>query len=109
MQPLTLTAKQTRFISEYLVDGNGSAAAVRAGYSQKTARAIATENLTKPAIQNALQARQSADATRLSIKLDDVLAGLQEAVQQAREQRSHMVLLLTYLMVKYRHSRVYIY
>ena len=82
MHSATLTTKQTRFVSEYLVDGNGSAAAVRAGYSTKAVRAIATENLTKPAIQNALQARQSADATRVSIQRDDVLKGLQEAVNQ---------------------------
>jgi phage terminase small subunit len=94
--PATLTAKQTRFISEYLVDGNGAGAAARAGYSPKTARAIATENLTKPAIQNALQARQAADATRLSIQREDVLAGLQEAVQQAREQHNPMGMIAGY-------------
>ncbi len=88
-----LTAKQTRFINEYLVDGNGSAAAERAGYSQRTARAIATENLTKPAIQKALQARQAADATRLSLRRADVLAGLLEAVEQAREQRNPAALI----------------
>jgi phage terminase small subunit len=93
MQTASLTAKQTRFVSEYLIDGNGSAAAVRAGYSPKAARAIATENLTKPAIQNALQARQSADATRLSLQRDNVLAGLVEAINQAREQRNPMAMI----------------
>lgn len=46
-----LTAKQRRFALEYLVDLNATQAAIRAGYSVKTARAIASENLTKPAIR----------------------------------------------------------
>lgn len=81
-----LTAKQSRFISEYLVDGNGAAAAVRAGYSERSAKAIAAENLTKPDLQTALQARQAADATRLSLRREDVLAGLLEAIEHARVQ-----------------------
>jgi phage terminase small subunit len=49
-----LTLKQSRFVQEYLVDGNATQAAIRAGYSRKTAKSIATENLTKPAVQAAL-------------------------------------------------------
>ncbi|MCF8168633.1 MAG: terminase small subunit [Rhodoferax sp.] len=50
MQTPNLTARQARFVDEFLIDGNGAAAAVRAGYSAKTARFIASENLTKPYI-----------------------------------------------------------
>jgi phage terminase small subunit len=81
-----LTSKQYRFVSEYLVDGNGAAAAVRAGYSERSAKAIAAENLTKPDIQKTLQARQTADATRLSIQREDVLNGLVEAAAMAKLQ-----------------------
>jgi phage terminase small subunit len=45
-----LTRKQLKFIDEYLVDENGARAAIRAGYSRKTARSIASENLKKPKI-----------------------------------------------------------
>jgi phage terminase small subunit len=45
-----LTAKQAQFIDEYMVSLNGTQAAIRAGYSRKTARAIASENLRKPEI-----------------------------------------------------------
>ena len=45
-----LTEKQKRFINEYMVDLNGTKAAIRAGYSAKTARAIASETLKKPAV-----------------------------------------------------------
>ena len=41
-----LTPKQARFVEEYLVDLNATQAAIRAGYSESTARAIGYENLT---------------------------------------------------------------
>ncbi len=48
------TPKQQRFIDEYLIDLNATQAAIRAGYSAKTARAIGCENLAKPDIQEAI-------------------------------------------------------
>jgi phage terminase small subunit len=45
-----LTAKQAQFVNEYMMSLNGTQAAIRAGYSRKTARAIASENLRKPEI-----------------------------------------------------------
>lgn len=53
----TLTDKQKRFIDEYLVDLNATQAAIRAGYSPKTARAVGSENLTKPDIVDEIKAR----------------------------------------------------
>ncbi len=49
--PTKLTAKQDRFCQEYMIDLNASAAAVRAGYSKKTAGTISNENMQKHAIQ----------------------------------------------------------
>ena len=46
-----LTNKQRVFISEYLRDFNGKRAAIRAGYSPKTASVIASENLVKPNVK----------------------------------------------------------
>ena len=46
-----LTPKQERFVDEYLLDLNATQAAIRAGYSKRSARAIGAENLTKPNIQ----------------------------------------------------------
>lgn len=51
-----LTAKQKRFCEEYMVDGNATQAAIRAGYSFKTARTIGAENLAKPAIKEHIDA-----------------------------------------------------
>lgn len=76
LAPEMLTAKQRLFVAEYLKDFNGIKAAVRAGYSRRTARSIASENLTKPDIQNALAravderyARAEGDATLLLLQL----------------------------------------
>lgn len=48
---MRLTDKQRRFCEEYVVDWNATRAAIVAGYSKKTARQIATENLSKPYIR----------------------------------------------------------
>ncbi len=45
-----LTIKQQKFIDEYIISGNATQAAIKAGYSKKTARFIGVENLTKPYI-----------------------------------------------------------
>jgi phage terminase small subunit len=45
-----LTGKQARFVDAYMASPNGTQAAIKAGYSAKTARAIASENLRKPEI-----------------------------------------------------------
>ena len=47
-----LNEKQKRFCEEYLIDLNAAAAARRAGYSEKTAKQIGTENLSKPYIKS---------------------------------------------------------
>lgn len=49
-----LTPKQQRFVEEYIVDFNATQAAIRAGYSQKTAQEIGSENLSKPIIAEAI-------------------------------------------------------
>ena len=82
----TLSAKQTRFVTEYLVDSNGAAAAVRAGYAPGSAKVIACRLTKDNRIQEVLRAQQSADATRLALRRQEVLAGLLEAIDQARVQ-----------------------
>ena len=49
-----LTTKQQIFVDEYIVSGNATQAAIKAGYSKRTARKIGQENLTKPDIKAAL-------------------------------------------------------
>ncbi len=54
---MSLTVKQRRFVEAY--DGNATAAAIVAGYSQKTARSMGQQLLTKLDIQKAIQAREA--------------------------------------------------
>ncbi|MES2280098.1 MAG: terminase small subunit [Pseudomonadota bacterium] len=84
----SLSFKQLRWIDEYMLDLNGAAAAVRAGYSAKSARSIAHENLTKPDIQAVLQARQAEMASDLKLSRQGVIQGLVEAVNMGREQQN---------------------
>lgn len=73
---MALTAKQQRFVDEYLIDLNATQAAIRAGYSQKTARSISNENLTKPDIQAAIEKGMKARSGRVEITQDMVLREL---------------------------------
>ena len=71
-----LTAKQDRFVEEYLVDLNATQAALRAGYSEKTARSIGAENLSKPDIEKAIADALEARRLRTEITQDRVLEEL---------------------------------
>lgn len=51
-----LTPKQRKFKAEYLKDPNATKAAIKAGYSKKSAHSIGSENLQKPEIRDALEA-----------------------------------------------------
>ncbi|MCW3676294.1 terminase small subunit [Burkholderia cenocepacia] len=73
-----LTAKQQRFVDEYLIDLSASPAARRAGYSERTARVIANENLTKPDIQAAIAAAMKARSERTRLTADRVLQRMVE-------------------------------
>ena len=75
-KPEKLSAKQTLFVSEYLKDLNATQAAIRAGYSEKTARVIGAENLTKPAIAVAVEKAQEDLGKRNEITQDRVIKEL---------------------------------
>ncbi len=68
-----LTAKQQRFVDEYLIDLNATQAAIRAGYSKNCARQQAAENMAKPVIQEAIAAAQAERAQKTKIDANWVL------------------------------------
>lgn len=68
-----LTEKQKRFIDYYIETGNASEAARRAGYSEKIANRIGTENLSKPVIKEAITVRLKALEDKRIAKADEVL------------------------------------
>lgn len=59
---VALTQMQEKFIEEYIKCRNGAKAARRAGYSERSARSIANENLTKPDILKEIEERTKANA-----------------------------------------------
>ena len=76
-----LTAKQQRFCDEYLIDLNATQAAIRAGYSEKTARQIATENMAKPSIREYIDKRMAEKEAALIADQDEVLKYLTEVMR----------------------------
>jgi len=71
-----LSDKRTAFVQQYLIDLNGTASALRAGYSQKSAKKIAAELLADPKVRAAIDAAIAARAERTGIDADDVLRRL---------------------------------
>lgn len=71
-----MTPKQARFVEEYLVDLNGTQAAIRAGYSARSAKHIADELMDKPHIVNAIEALQAKRARKTEITAERVLREL---------------------------------
>lgn len=67
-----LLPKQAAFIAEYLIDGNATQAALRAGYSPKTAYSIGQENLKKPEIAAKLAEKQAEVDARFKVRLDEM-------------------------------------
>lgn len=68
-----MTDKQKIFCDEYLIDLNATQAAVRAGYSKRTANRIGTENLSKPVIKAYIAARMAEKQSKLIADQDEVL------------------------------------
>ena len=71
-----LTEKQKRFVEEYLIDLNATQAAIRAGYSPKTANEQGTQNLAKLSIQDAVAKAMAERSRRTGINQDRVLREL---------------------------------
>ena len=68
-----MTAKQKMFCDEYLIDLNATQAAIRAGYSKKSAKQVANENLTKPYLKKYIEERMKEKEDSLIAKQDEVL------------------------------------
>lgn len=80
-----LTPKQQRFVEEYLIDLNATQAAIRAGYSEKTAAAIGAENLIKPNIAKAIEEAKNQVSKRTELTVGLVVNGLLKEAQDYAE------------------------
>lgn len=71
-----LTIKQERFVEEYLIDLNATQAAIRAGYSVKTAQEQSSRLLSNVIIQNAVQSARNTMSERALVTQEMVVKGL---------------------------------
>jgi len=71
-----LNEKQKRFCEEYMIDLNATQSAIRAGYSEDTARQIGSENLSKPVISSYIEQLMLDRSNRTTITADKVLQEL---------------------------------
>lgn len=94
-----LTAKQQRFCDEYLIDLNATQAAIRAGYSEKNARNIASENLAKPNIKEYIEKRMAEKEKSLIADQDEVMKYLTAVMR--REKTESVVVTLNKEQSKY--------
>jgi len=88
-----MTAKQMRFCDEYLTDLNATQAAIRAGYSKKTARSIGQENLTKPDIKEYIEKRMAEKEAELIADQNEVMKYLTSVMR--REKTENVVVTLS--------------
>ena len=79
-----LTPKQAQFVKEYLVDLNGTQAAIKCGYSPKTAVKQASRLLTNADIKNAIQAEMDKRAKKTNITAEYVLNGIKDTIEKAQ-------------------------
>lgn len=80
---MALTAKQQLFVNEYLVDLNATQAAIRAGYSEKTANEQGAQNLAKLSIKKEIEKRMKEREERTELTQDKVLKDLETIKQHA--------------------------
>lgn len=86
MPPKTrMSAKQQRFIEQYLIDPNAIQAAIKAGYSKRSAKSIGSENLAKPVIAAAIGKAQEARAKKAEISAEFVINSLRDIARRCQE------------------------
>ncbi len=86
---MALKAKQEKFCEEYMIDLNATQAAIRAGYSKKSAGTQGAENMQKPLILERISELKAATCARTRLTADFILNGLMEEAQYCSEGSSH--------------------
>lgn len=81
----SLSAKQARFVEEYLLDLNATQAAIRAGYSERTARQQGARLLTNVDIATAIEAGQKERSSRVEASQDYVLRSVIEVMERCKQ------------------------
>lgn len=93
MKPRAITEKEAAFVREYLVDKNATQAAIRAGYSGRSAGQRAHDMLKHPVVKAALTRELKAQAERTLITADKVLLDIQAIGDKALRAKEFSVAL----------------
>ena len=80
-----MTPKQQRFVDEYLIDLNATQAAIRAGYSEKTAQEQGSRLLSNVMVQKAVTEGQAEHADNCAVTVESLIAELAEAIKLAKD------------------------
>lgn len=83
-----LTIKQKKFVEEYIISGNATEAALKAGYSKKTSYSIGNENLKKPEIIAALRAKEEELKSKKIASQEEVLEYLTSILRGEQEEKT---------------------
>lgn len=86
-----LNAKQKRFAAEYIIDCNATQAAIRAGYSKKTAGQQGFDLLKNPEIARTIEEQEQKRAIRTEVTQDEVIADLREVRDRCMQRQPVMV------------------
>lgn len=92
MSDKKLTPKQRKFVKEYIETGNATTASINAKYSEKSARQIGSENLSKPYIKEAIEKVMSKEAEELGITTRYVLQRLKGFADSENEKIASQIL-----------------
>jgi phage terminase small subunit len=79
------------FCKEYLIDLNATQACIRSGYSEKTAKEMGYENLTKPHIQDEIQRLKGEREKRIELTADKVLEDIERVRKKAEGSEQYTV------------------
>lgn len=85
MAEINLTPKQQRFVEEYLIDLNATQAAIRAGYSERTAEQQGYQLLQKTSVLKAIEEAKNQVSKRTELTVDMVVNGLLKEAQDYAE------------------------
>lgn len=83
-RPFGLTPKQLQFCREYLIDHNGTQAAIRAGYSKKTAEMQASRLLSNAKARDFLASQEKKVSAKVDLTVERVLLGLIDIAENGR-------------------------
>ena len=102
-----LTAKQSLFVNEYLVDLNATQAAIRSGYAERSSQQIGAENMLKPVVANAIQNAMDKRSNRLEITQDSVLKNI-ESLRAKAEKENQLSVAARCLELQGKHLRMFV-